>query len=269
MPSLLQRNCTCTRTQHSSVAVAYKINPSISRRFSVLTWANSKQSLLDLWTHGALWLFSILLVSFFCTDEWQLLHKCLCYSSSLWWAALQLKSRARYPLAVFSLLQLERCFSLLDGQRPASCWVNSASDRHQDLHCPHEKHPGKKNKTKQWLWITMISVVCPKTTKRCNLPHFLAPFPQNYSKDPLILKSYQAAFGKNPSPTHLSSEGKAGHPALMGQVSLRLMAKDGDSVLKVIKSAELVKFSLLMTAVISESPQPNKWRCRPQPKAGS
>jgi len=149
MPSLLQRNCTCTRTQHSSVAVAYKINPPISRRFSVLTWANSKQSLLDLWTHGALWLFSILLVSFFCTDEWQLLHKCLCYSSSLWWAALQLKSRARYPLAVFSLLQLERCFSLLDGQRPASCWVNSASDRHQDLHCPHEKHPGKKNKTKQ------------------------------------------------------------------------------------------------------------------------
>lgn len=127
----------------------------------------------------------------------------------------------------------------------------------------------KQNKTKQWLWITMISVVCPKTTKRCNLPHFLAPFPQNYSKDPLILKSYQAAFGKNPSPTHLSSEGKAGHPALMGQVSLRLMAKGGDSVLKVIKSAKLVKFSLLMTAVISESPQPNKWRCRPQPKAGS
>lgn len=62
----------------------------------------------------------------------------------------------------------------------------------------------------------MISVVCPKTTKRCNLPHFLAPFPENYSKDPLILKSYQAAFGKNPSPTHLSSEGKAGHPALIG-----------------------------------------------------
>lgn len=269
MPSLLQRNCTCMRTQHSSVAVAYKINPSISRRFSVLTWANSKQSLLDLWTHGALWLFSILLVSFFCTDEWQLLHKCLCYSSSLWWAVLQLKSRARYPLAVFSLLQLERCFSLLAAASQLlgeQCLWSTSGSALSSWKTSWEK---KQNKTKQWLWITMISVVCPKTTKRCNLPHFLAPFPQNYSKDPLILKSYQAAFGKNPSPTHLSSEGKAGHPALMGQVSLRLMAKGGDSVLKVIKSAELVKFSLLMTAVISESPQPNKWRCRPQPKAGS
>lgn len=89
----------------------------------------------------------------------------------------------------------------------------------------------------------MISVVCPKTTKRCNLLHFLAPFPQNCSKDPLISKSYQAVSGKNPSPAHLSSEGKVGHPALMGQVSLRLVTKDG--VLKVIKSSEFLKLSCL------------------------
>lgn len=145
------KNCKFMRVLHSNVPFDYKINPPISRRFSVgfllvLTSANSKHSLLDLWTCGALWLFSIQLYSFFCTDELQILHECLSCFGCLWWAALQLKSkqRARYPLAVFTWLQLDRYFSLLGRQWPPGCWVNSHGDWHKNLHYSCKKTFGEK-----------------------------------------------------------------------------------------------------------------------------
>lgn len=139
------------RVLHSNVSLDYKINPPISRSFSVgfllvLTWANSKHSLLESRTRGALWLFSIQLSSFFCTDEPQMLGECRSCFGCLCWAALGLQSeqRARYPLAVFTWLRFDRHFAWLGGQWPASGWVNSNGDGRGNLYYSCKKHFWKR-----------------------------------------------------------------------------------------------------------------------------
>lgn len=117
---------------------------------------------------------------------------------------------AKYPLAVFTWLQLDWHLSSLGGQRPTSCWVNTPADWHKNLYysCKKKKCWRKTNNGSE-LQLFLLSAHRQHRNIIC---FSFAPFLQSYIKGPLILKWLESLWkGSEPNA-----------PSMMGQFSLRV-----------------------------------------------